>query len=75
MRVEYIAKSLQEPVRVRVKCFVVTRGSKGVLCVQQHCGRRYRSGIWATAGREGVQHADGDAEWRLGRMGEGWGKS
>ena len=24
-------------------------------------------GIWTAAGREGVQHADSDASWRLGR--------
>ena len=29
-------------VRVRVSCFVVTGGHKGVLCVRQRCGRRVR---------------------------------
>ena len=26
-----------------------------------------RSGVWAVAGREAVEHADGDAGWKLGR--------
>ena len=29
---------------------------------------------WAVAGREAVQHADSDAEWRLGRRDSGLGK-
>ena len=28
-------------------------------------------GIWAAAGREGAQHADSDAGWRLGRHDSG----
>ena len=53
-------------VMARVRCFVVTGGHKGVLCVWQYCGRR-RCCIWAATRREGVQHADSDAGWRLGR--------
>ena len=30
----------RDRVRVRVRCFVVMGGHKGVLCVQQHCGSR-----------------------------------
>ena len=57
-------------VRVRVRCFGVTRRHQAVLCVRQRCERtRYRSCIWAAAGREGVQHTDGDAGWRLRRHG------
>ena len=47
---------------------VITGVRKGVLCVRQRCRRRrYQGGIWAVAGRDGVQHADSDAGWRLGR--------
>ena len=59
-------------VRIRVRCFVATRGHKWVMCVQQRCGRRrWRTCIWAVAGREAVQHADSDAAWRLGRRDSG----
>ena len=54
--------------RDRVRCFVVTGDIKGALCVRQCCGSRRRTGIWAAAEREGVQHADSDAGWRLGRF-------
>ena len=46
--------------------------------IRQRCGRRkQRICIWAVAGREAVQHVDGDAGWRLGRCivaaeGMGW---
>ena len=32
--------SVRVRLRVRVRCFVVTGGHKGVLCVRQRCGRR-----------------------------------
>ena len=51
--------SIQVKVTVKVRCFVVSRGHKGVLCVWQRCGRRrWRSGFWPAARREGVQHAN-----------------
>ena len=66
VRVRFVFR-VRVGVRVGVRCFVVTRRHKGVLCVQQHCGRRrQRSSIWAATERESVQHADGDAGWRLG---------